>query len=401
MASLKFKDLKARVSILAVAKELGYVYDRKEGMSQPHFYLKDTFGNTVDDINIKNPGDPAVQGFWRRHPGPGRRLKGDVIDFIIENKTAFTEYAVARNDIDLVNRVLSRMSNMEMSMAEVLRSTTGVSFERRDFRLDRWERFMGPDRYGLSILRKRGFSPEDVEMFSSSIEMVRHVSSTNRFTNLGFPFRVPGESDIMGYEIRGFGSYKSKAEGTDSHNACWQGYAGRGQLADSISMISHVHLAESAYDAMSYAVINRAHLNMDEHVFVSMGGQFSDAQVENLLRTYRGAKLHLHFDNDSAGMVMELRAIALANGHRLQVTPETGRTVFTVGDRTFSIQEGDVSTQEFLRQSGLSLSSIYIEKAPLPHKDWNDVLMAQAEMDIARGKPGEAEAVGRSAGMAR
>lgn len=371
-----FETLKGKVSIIAVAKELGYVYDRKEGTAQPHFLLKDVNGMIADDINIKNPGDSMKQGFWRRHPAPGRKQKGDIIDFIRENKTAFDEYAVSRNDWDLVNRVLARMANEDRSMSDVLKTSMGIiELSHKDFNLDRWERTIGPDSSGEAILRHRGFGPEAIEMFRSSIEMVRHKESKNRFINIGFPFRIPGDINIKGYEIRGFGTFKTKAQGTDSQNASWQGYAGSGSLQQSIRNIRHVHLAESAYDAMSYAVINKTALNLDECVFCSMGGQFSDAQVENLLKTFKGAMLHLHFDNDSAGQAMECRAIALANGHRLKISPKTDSTEYSFADRSVIIPAEKNDTEEFCKLSGLSTALVKIERAPYPHKDWNEVLM--------------------------
>jgi hypothetical protein len=37
--------------------------------------------------------------------------------------------------------------------------------------------------------------------------------------NLGFPYTEPGNTKVLGYEIRGYNGYKSKAAGTNSSSA--------------------------------------------------------------------------------------------------------------------------------------------------------------------------------------
>lgn len=371
---MKYDDFKARVSVMMVAHELGYKYVKGQGMKQPMFILKDERGEVQDCIYIKNPNNYAIQGYWRRHPSPVQRAKGDLIDFVRENKTAFPEFAVARNDVDLVNRVLARFARVELSPADVLRGAMGVAvIQQKPFSQDDWLRTQGPDNSGRSILYARGFSRETVQLFAGNMEMVKSKSSNNKFFNLAFPYKKAGSEMVRGYEIRGFGSFKSKAAGTDSMSACWQAYVGSDPERKA-TRIRQVHIAESAYDVMSYVEMNRPLLNLDECLFVSTGGQLSDGQLENILDTYKGAALHLHFDADEAGRMYDLRAAALYNHQKLSISPKEECKVFTLGEKVFSIPNEDITFAGFCRKGGLKTAGIVLEKAPSPHKDWNEAL---------------------------
>nr|MBQ4455935.1 toprim domain-containing protein [Clostridia bacterium] len=377
---MNYNDYKARISIMTVAHDLGYRFDKSEGRSQPHFVLADANGHVMDSINIKNPGNYALQGFWRRHPSPGQRVTGDLIDFIKEHKMEFAEYMVARNDIDLVNRVLARYAGVSMSPAEVLKSTMGIhERDQSPFDIDSWQRTVGADKTGRAIMYGRGFSEETIALFNDNLEMIKKAKSAYRFTNLAFPYRKAGNDEIMGYEIRGFGKYKSKTAGSDLTQACWQAYVGK-MAKDKETNVTEIHIAESAYDVMSFVELNKNRLNLDNCLFVSTGGQFSDGQIEGLLAVYKGARLHLHFDNDEPGRVMELRAAALANGLKLKITPETDRKVFTLGEKVFSIPNDELTFCEFCRKGNLKTAGIVLERAPSPHKDWNEVLQVSKVM---------------------
>ena len=391
---MRFEEFKAKVSIMTVAHDLGYRFDRSEGKNQPHFVRKDKAGNIIDDINIKNPNINETQGYWRRHPAPGQLAKGDLISFVKENKREFDEFVLARNDIDLVNRVLSRYAGVNMSIGDVFRGTMGIDgHERKAFDLSAWDRVLGLNDAGRAIMRARGFSAETMDLFKGCVEMIRNRNSTNRFYNLAFPYTVPGSEKVMGYEIRGFGTFKSKAEGTESERSgsCWCAYLGN-KTEGWQKRVKDVHLAESAYDVMAFAELNRALLDLDRTVFVSMGGQFADMSLRKIKEAFPNAIMNLHFDNDMAGVAMTCKAIALLNGKELKVQPKEGRTVYSMGEQMFSIAEGENTVDEFCRKGKMDMSGITVRTAPGMCKDWNDALKAQVEE-----KSGRAEANARMA----
>lgn len=383
---MKYNDYKAKVSIMMVAHDLGYIWDRKEGRSQPHFVRKDTHGNVIDDINIKNPNVYENQGYWRRHPAPGQLATGDLISFIKENKREFDEYAIARNDIDLVNRVLARYARVPMTIADAFRGAMGVDeYSKKTFRIEDWDRTLGFSNTGLAIMRERGFSRETSELFARHVEMVRNKNSTNRFVNLAFPYTVPGRDEIKGYEIRGFGSFKSKAEGTDSEigGACWCVYLGN-RTEGWQKMVSQIHMAESAFDVMAFTEMNRDKLDLGKCVFVSLGGQFANKPLLKLKEAFPNAGMSLHFDNDTAGRTMTCKAIALFNDKTLKVTPEEGRTVYNLDEKVFSLEDGENTVENFVKKSSLDMSSIEVWGAPGNNKDWNDALKAQKGENMDR-----------------
>ena len=71
------------------------------------------------------------------------------------------------------------------------------------------------------IFRQRGLSDETVRRFAAFIFLVRDKRNGNfDGYNIGFPY-TGADGQVKGYEIRGYGGYKSKAAGTDSSSAAW------------------------------------------------------------------------------------------------------------------------------------------------------------------------------------
>ena len=85
---------------MQVLLDLGYKYDKSKGGVSPNFVLRDEHGKEIDRVIVKNPKDLENQGYWRRDGG-----KGDLIDLIRENLTAFR--VTGRNDVDTLNKVLA------------------------------------------------------------------------------------------------------------------------------------------------------------------------------------------------------------------------------------------------------------------------------------------------------
>ena len=98
---------------------------------------------------------------------------------------------------------------------------------------------------------------------------------------------------MKGYEIRGYGGYKSKAAGTDSSSAAWVAdFSGGNPEA-----VRCVFFCESAFDAMAFHQMNRNQLHPDV-ALVSLGGTFSDNQITGVMNRFPNAKAFDCFDND-------------------------------------------------------------------------------------------------------
>ena len=218
MAQPDFKTLKERVGIDDAAYDLGYRVNRQAGVGRfIEMVLPDGSGGHTDSIVISNPKDKAAQ-YYFRHKGFG---KGDVIAFIQENINRFNE--TGRNQWEIVGKVLMRLANEpmpEISSGSYLGNNTA----RQEFDPARWETQPMTEhlRNGMAFLTPRGFTVDTLKVFAPHIVRIRdRESQTFRDFNIGFPYREPGGTETVGYEIRGFNRYKSKAAGTNSSTAAW------------------------------------------------------------------------------------------------------------------------------------------------------------------------------------
>lgn len=400
-----YKFYRGKISIQEVAYQLGYRIDKTKGKNTPSFVLTSQDGKETDRIYIKNPNDLENSLFWRRNPGPGRQAFGDVIAFIRENINSFIESAGARNEIDAVNKVCQKLSNSTVDMNVVMASgqSTGtyIPHSERNFDLADFEREKGNWEKAMRFFKERGIDEYTASLFKDNYELIRDTKANNKVSwkNLGFPYRRPGESAIVGYEIRGFGKFKSKAEGTDSAHACWQAYLGKRGTPDNIPAfeIEKIHIAESAYDVMSYVQLHQGRIDFDTSLFVSVGGTFTNDLMHKLFTAYPTATPVLHFDNDITGVMYDIRAAAIKAGKVMRSTTGNGEVIFYMNDKQFSVPADQLSYNQFIKASGLTSEArpnVIIEKAPGDFKDWNEVLQAAMEAEKTQQKPYKKEEYG-------
>ena len=388
-----FKDFRDEISLMAVAYELGYRIDKSKGRGVPSFVLTDHNGYEIDRIYVFNPNDNGKANFWRRNPGPGRNTAGDVVQFIKENITSFPENAGARNEVDAINRVCLRLSNSVVDMSVVMGKDTMAYINRpiRAFSLMDFEREKGNWQKAMRFFQERGIDKHIAELFKDNYELIRDTKASNAVSwkNLGFPYRMPGQADIVGYEVRGFGKYKNKAEGTDSTHACWLAYIGSNGAPDRIPAIEieQLHIAESAYDIMSYVQLHQGRLDFNRCLFISVGGTFSNELMHSLFKEYPQAVPVLHFDNDIAGTMYDIRAAAISIGKQLRSTTAGDNVVFNLDGKEFTVEADKLSYDQFIKASGLAADArpkVRIEKAPGDFKDWNEVLQSALEAEKSR-----------------
>lgn len=377
MAKYTYQDYKERISIIQVALELGYRFDRSKGRSQPSFVKYDDHGKEIDRIYVKNPQNNAIQGYWRRSLTNGNN-SGDLIGFVKENISEFPEYISARNEVDAINKVLARMAGVVVDNNELMNKFMDSLKERpvKPFSLDRYEREPGNVNSAMKFLLPRGIEKETAELFRNNFEMIRDKEGKADFKNLAFPFRIPGEDKVVGYEIRGFRGFKSKAEGSDSTHACWMAYVG--EVSPDCRYITELHFAESALDIMAFVQLNKNQLNLDESLFISFGGSFSQEQMKGVLETFHHAQPILHFDNDPTGVIYDCETACIMEGKTIRHTKKGEDILFTVGERSFSIPLEKLSYNKFREASGLR-PNLRLWKAPGGFKDWNDITIAQME----------------------
>lgn len=386
-----FQDFRSEISLMQVVYELGYRIDKSKGKKVPSFVLTDQNHREIDRLYIFNPNNNDIANFWRRNPGPGRCAYGDVVQFIKENLSSFPENIGARNEVDAINRVCLRLSNSVVDMDKVMGSDTLSYINRpeREFNIQDFEREKGNWKKAMRFFKERGIDEHTAELFKDNIELIRDTKANNNvaWKNLAFPYRRPGEAEIVGYEVRGFGKYKSKAEGTDSTRACWQAYLGKNGAPDRIPSheIEQLHIAESAYDIMSYVQLHQGRLDFDKTLFVSVGGTFTNELMARLFKEYAAATPVFHFDNDITGVMYDIRAASIKAGKTLRSTTAQGEVRFNLDGKEFSVPADNLSYNQFLKASGLRYEdrpNVKIEKAPGDFKDWNEIL--QTAMDAEK-----------------
>ena len=350
-----FQDLKSKVGIDDVAYELGYRLDRKAGVGR---YIELALGDGKGETGcliICHPQDKASQRFFRRDGS-----KGDVVTLIRENLHTFN--VSGKDEWQKIAKVLSRFANMPEPEYREDREYMQISRYHTNFDSCRYEvKPINPDKIP-AIFQQRGLSDETVRTFAPFIRLIRDRKNENfDGYNIGFPY-TNGENDqVRGYEMRGYGGYKSKAAGSDSSSSAWVADLSGGYP----NVVKSVFFCESAFDAMAFYQWNRKQLT-NEIALVSLGGTFSDGQIRQVLNRFPGARPFDCFDNDLPGRIYGLRMMALveniplkinrtrdgleveANGRSFRLGPERPFQGASQGTTVGPIQYGTMaSTQGF------------------------------------------------------
>ena len=359
---VNFKELKARVGVTDVAYALGYRLDRKAGVGR---YVELVLGDGQekrDTLIVSHPNDRASQTFFRRDGS-----KGDVLTLIRENLDAFL--VTGKDEWQKVAKVMARFANMPEPEynddSEYVKSARAASV----FDASRYEtKPVNPDKIP-SLFSGRGLSDETVKLFAPFISLIRDKRNGNfDGYNIGFPY-TDADGQVKGYEIRGYGGYKSKAAGTDSSSAAWVAdFSG-----DNPEAVRSVFFCESAFDAMAFHQMNGGRLHPDV-ALVSLGGTFSDNQITGVMGRFPNAKAFDCFDNDIAGRIYGLRMIGLLEGIPMKISKAEDDLHVKTGGKTFTVNPG----KPLASQLAAHLPVRYRTGQWLPpkaFKDWNDCLL--------------------------
>ena len=369
--TVNFKDLKAKVGVDDIAYYLGYRLDRSAGVGR---YIEMVLPDTTehkDKLIIKNPKEKASQTYFRRNGAKG----GDVVSLIRENINSFHESG--KNEWEIIGKVMARFANEPIpDYGDSLYLAKAGYSDNRVFDPKLYEtKEIGSDLSEvMAFFAQRGINEETVAVFAPFIKQIRDsCHTTYKQFNIGFSYTEAGKDKVVGYEIRGFGSFKSKAAGTNSTTGAWIADLSQGgEPAD----IRNVYFAESAYDIMAFYQLNHLRLDAAHSVFVSLGGTFSDGQVKGIMSHYSEAKAMDCFDNDLAGRIYGIRMAALLEGIRMNIHKEDSEVKITIGDKNFNIPNDQLSIRE-LRKHVHIRYNVGEWKAAENYKDWNDQLMGK------------------------
>lgn len=368
---LNFKDLKSRVGIDDLAFSLGYRLDRKAGLGRfIELVLPDGQGGKRDTIIISHPNEKAKQSYFRRSDGQNK----DAIGFILENLHSFG--ITGRNQWDVVSKVLAKFANEPLPENEdrtlISQARNHNEFDPAAFDVRAIDGNHNTSQY---IFTQRGLSPETVQAFSPWLVQIRSVESASKYYNIGFPYRRPGHDEVEGYEIRGAGTFKSKASGTNSSTAAWIVDFSKDRNPSSIR---NVYFAESAFDIMAMFQANKQKLmlsgSLEESVFVSIGGFFSRSQVTGIMDHYKNARAVDCFDNDLAGRIYGIRMVAAVENLDMKIKQTGDKVEIDYKGKIHEVETNKVNL-DTLRSFVNTKREYGMFKAPSNFKDWNDVIL--------------------------
>lgn len=359
-----FKELKSKVGIDDVAYKLGYLIDKKAGLGR---YVEMVHPTSSDKIVIKNPQDKANQTYFRRDARKG----GDVITFIQENLTALGQ--AGKNQWEAIVKVLTDFSNTYIAESRTYLDNVGYKGA-QPFDKNRYDvQPISTDIVAVSrIFEGRGLNADTLTAFSENIVRIKDKQNTSYDNyNIAFPYTRPNDQSVVGYEVRGYKGFKSKAAGTDSSNAAWivDLSTNKNPLGKEF-----VFFAESAFDMMAFYQANKNKLDLERSVFVSIGGTFSDNQIKSIMQHYKNARAVDCFDNDIAGKLYGIRMLSLLNDVKFEISRvENAITLKMNGvERTF--REKDITPTNISREFHLK-NKVYLWKSPQKYKDWNDAIL--------------------------
>lgn len=361
---LTYDDFLQRLDIQDVLLDAGYHLNRRDGLRYPSYVRLDSDGRRIrgDKFIVTQQGKCCFQAQQQK--------VYNIISFIKEHPHFFAEYRAGLSPDRLVNLVCNRLLHhpIEERSTRIIQPKRDVKpFDMADYDI---HKFNPQDRETQKkfypYFKHRGIDLYTQYAFHRDFFLAtKHRADGTRFTNLAFPMTLPEDTGkVVGLEERGrprpdgSGSYKGKAEGSNSGEGLWIA-----NLKGPLDTIGGVAWFESAYDAMAFYQLNREQIKSHpelskKSVYVSTGGTPTDGQIKGMLAATPEAHHYLCFDNDAAGrsFVEKFKAIA--------------------------------------RQMHVSPDNIMVFPILPCYKDWNDALLGKASPEYLKETEGLVNPVG-------
>ena len=335
---LTYDDFLQRLNIQDVLIDAGYHLNKRDGLRYPSYVRLDNDGRRIR-------GDKFIvtqQGKCCFHAQEQKVY--NIISFIKNYPHFFAEYHAGMSPDRLVNLVCNRLLNNPITEREarIVRPKRDVKpFDMADYDIHKFN----PQNRAMQKRFYPYFKNRGIDLYTQ-YAFHRHFCLATKhredgliYTNLAFPLTLPKDTEqVVGLEERGrprmdgSGSYKGKAEGSNSSEGLW--IASPAQTA--LSAAKHIYWFESAYDAMAYYQLHQAeNKGLRKAVFVSTGGSPTVAQMRGVLALTLPARQHICFDTDVAGMEFTKnlqKELYRAVRSTIEVTPERKPYLDTLSD---------------------------------------------------------------------
>ena len=369
MEQFKFNELKEKVGVDDIAYSMGYRLDRSAGIGKYiEMTLIDGRGGHTDTIVIRNPKKKHDQTYFHRNGSGG----GDVIDLIKENINSFG--ILGRNTWDTVRRVMAKFADEPIPDLGDGKYLVNAGYnENQVFDPNRWDVTSAREHMNhvMTYFEPRGIRKDTVEDFAPYLVRIHDTRSSYTNYNLGFPYTMPDSGKVVGYELRGYKKFKSKAAGTNSTEGAW--IVDMSDRQNPLG-VKNVYFAESGFDIMAFYQFNRQRLEKESSVFVSLGGAFSNQQVKGIMNHYPDAHAVDCFDNDLTGRMYGIRMAGLMKGVHFNIVKTDDAIRLTVGGKEYVMDLSKASIEELRKSIDLG-DRIEMWKPAKAFKDWNDLVM--------------------------
>lgn len=365
-----FSEMKQRVGVDDVAYALGYSLNRKAGVGKYIELVQGPLSNPLDTIIVHNTSSKGQQTFFRRNGS-----KGDVITLIRENLNLFN--VPGNDEWTRIANVLAGFANMPYVENNERDSIREKGLNAKSFNPERFTTIpLNPEKPHW-ILEKRGFTIRTIKDFGDTVTLIKDNELKNfDGYNIGFPYHNPQSNKLSGYEIRGGSGFKSKAAGTDSSNSFWSAEFPKGSDKSTLK----VYLFESGFDAMAFYQLNKPRISAEPFALVSMGGSFTQSQIEGVIKKYPGAILFDCFDNDLAGNVYSANLVKIIDKKKVGVDykgeGDERTVILRIDDKEVRQKTTEFNFEKAAKEVGVTYS-IKHWKPPLNFKDWNDCLLGE------------------------
>ena len=344
---LTYDDFLRRLNIQDVLIDAGYHLNRRDGLRYPSYVRLDSEGRRIrnDKFIVTQQGKCCFK--------PQQQKSYNIISFIKEHPHFFAEYRTGVSPDRLVNLVCNRLLNHPVADRDIriIQPKRDVKpFDMADYDIHQFNpQDRATQKKFYPFFKHRGIDLYTQYAFHRNFCLAtKHREDGMKYTNLAFPLTVPKDTgQVVGLEERGrprmdgSGSYKGKAEGSNSSQGLWIASPAKTTLTEA----KHIYWFESAYDAMAYYQLHQANdKDLRKAVFISTGGNPTVEQMRGVLTLSLPAKQHICFDTDLAGiefaknLQQEMYRVVRST---IEETPERKPYLDSVTDGK-NLDEGDI-----------------------------------------------------------
>lgn len=301
---LTYDDFLRRLNIQDVLIDAGYHLNRRDGLRYPSYVRLDSEGRRIrnDKFIVTQQGKCCFK--------PQQQKSYNIISFIKEHPHFFAEYRAGVSPDRLVNLVCNRLLNHPVADRDIriIQPKRDVKpFDMADYDIHQFNpQDRATQKKFYPFFKHRGIDLYTQYAFHRNFCLAtKHREDGMKYTNLAFPLTVPKDTgQVVGLEERGrprmdgSGSYKGKAEGSNSSQGLWIASPAKTTLTEA----KHIYWFESASEAMAYYQLHQAkNQELRKAVFVSTGGEPTEKQMRGVLELTIPARQHICFDTGREG----------------------------------------------------------------------------------------------------